>query len=810
MKVKIKNINISGVRGIKDKLVLPLEGKSIVLYGDNGTGKSSISDAIEWFYTNRVEHLSSNSEIDLKDALRNASLNQDDISEVNISYVKESTLDGAKTLFAKRDKLEIGLSNNSDDFKNYINNSKEENLLLRYQYLTDFIDDTKSDKLKYLSDIIGFSEVTKKKEVLGKSYRAINTEIKNQNFEAQINTQKGVLIAKLGASISQERNLFEKINEKIEPLKIGIEVKSLADIDTVLEHLKKSTNDKLNKELSFLDKNNNILNTLKSEIQLINNTYSNYYDEFEKIANDVQSIMQTFLNELLKTGETVLKKYHKDDSCPLCLQPKNREDLQSDITKRLKAIEESSKKKASFDRAKQLADSISTERIKRIDNLLLESLMIDDSNAKIKTGISSIKKKLEEYQKASVEKVTSGNKIPTKETIDLLLSDFDFQTVISDRIKVIQETLKKDNSTELFANISASKDAFLKIKQFEKQKIKLESQRKTLEIIYNEFVKVQKEGLENFINTFSETINEYYQYMNPGEPFQEIKIVTIGEEDELNGITIEYKYNGKWVSPPQKYFSESHLNCFGISFFLASVKAFNNINEFLVLDDVISSFDSNHRKRFAELIFEKFSGYQIILLTHELDWFTNFVTPLAKKKGWLINEIKWTENNGTFFDEQPNDLREKIEKCLSESNIENLGNPIRRYLEHSLKEVAVSIEAKLSFQYNDSNEHRMPYELIMGIKSEIKKCSTDLKSKFPVIDRIESSSILGNICSHDNPFNPKIGDLKAFWSDILELENIFICQELECKRPRVSLKNYDTVAKKIRCGCDHTKYDWKK
>ena len=63
--------------------------------------------------------------------------------------------------------------------------------------------------------------------------------------------------------------------------------------------------------------------------------------------------------------------------------------------------------------------------------------------------------------------------------------------------------------------------------------------------------------------------------MNPDEPFQEIKIVTIGDEDELNGITIEYKYNGNWVSPPQKYFSESHLNFFGISFFLASVYAFN-------------------------------------------------------------------------------------------------------------------------------------------------------------------------------------------------------------------------------------------
>ena len=43
---------------------------------------------------------------------------------------------------------------------------------------------------------------------------------------------------------------------------------------------------------------------------------------------------------------------------------------------------------------------------------------------------------------------------------------------------------------------------------------------------------IKKEGLENFISTFSGKINEYYQYMNPGEPFQDIAIETIGEEDE--------------------------------------------------------------------------------------------------------------------------------------------------------------------------------------------------------------------------------------------------------------------------------------
>ncbi|PRX39383.1 hypothetical protein [Salegentibacter salegens] len=229
----------------------------------------------------------------------------------------------------------------------------------------------------------------------------------------------------------------------------------------------------------------------------------------------------------------------------------------------------------------------------------------------------------------------------------------------------------------------------------------------------------------------------------------------------------------------------------------------------MLLDDVISSFDTNHRKRFAELIFEKFSKYQIILLTHEYDWFKNFVSPLAKQKNWIINEIKWTESKGTFLDEKPNDLKERIEKSIVESNIEGLGNPIRIYLEHSLKEICSNLDVKVSFRYNDFNEKRMPDELINALKSRIKDKSEELKEEFPTIERVANSALFGNLLSHDNPSNPKIGDLKAFWSDILALENIFVCDKEDCRRPRVSLKNYDTVAKTIRCGCGHSNYDWK-
>lgn len=805
MPTKIKKITITGLRGVQETMELPLLGKSILLYGDNGTGKSSISDSLEWFLTDEVSHLSG-SEVDLKEALRNSNLTETDVSSVEIDFTK-SSVSSTKTLSSKKGKLVPENSNKSDDFAEYRNKTKNENLILRYQHLRDFIDRPKGEKLKSLSDVIGFAEVNKTKEVLKKAYNSIKTEIKNQNYESQINTQKQIQIEKIGAAIGVEKNLFEKVNETIASLKLGIVVKSFKDIDAILNLLKAPANTKVLNELSFLENCKNTLSNLKAEIDFLNLEYEKYYNEYKKIADDVQSIMQVFFAELLKAGSTVIeKKYHKDDTCPLCLQPIGKDELLKDIQKRLKQIEESSKKKAAFDLAKQTIIEISTERTKRLELLRSDEHYSQKPFESIKKAIDELVNRIFAYEKNGNEKVTSGNMISEPKTLILKEIDFAILTELISKITIIQTALKNDNKAVTYSNISSAKDAFQRIKKFEKEKKVLENQRASMELIYNEFVKKQKEGLDIFISTFSETINEYYQFMNPGEQFQELKIVTIGDEDELNGIRIEYQYNGSLVYPPQKYFSESHLNCFGLSFFFASVIAFNRENKFLLLDDVISSFDTTHRKKFADLLFEKFADYQIILLTHESEWY-QYVSQLAKRKNWLINEIKWNEASGTFMEEPPTDLRTVIETNLAKGNIDVLGNPIRKYLEHSLKEICANLEVKVNFRFNEVNEKRMADELLNELKSKISK-SNELKAQIPIIDRIISSNILGNLLSHDNPFTPKVGDLKAFWADFIEMEKLFFCQDPICKKP-VIVKHYDTVAKRIRCACGKTSYDWK-
>ena len=95
-----------------------------------------------------------------------------------------------------------------------------------------------------------------------------------------------------------------------------------------MNHIKKPANTKQITELQFLENTNTALSTLSGEISFIDGEYQKYFTEFNKIAEDVQSIMQTFLAELLKYGETVItKKFHKEDNCPLCLQQKNLEEL---------------------------------------------------------------------------------------------------------------------------------------------------------------------------------------------------------------------------------------------------------------------------------------------------------------------------------------------------------------------------------------------------------------------------------------------------------------------------------------------------
>jgi len=647
---RIKSIKIKGLRGIKEEVSLDLDINSLLLYGDNGSGKSSITDALEWFYTNRIDHLVSE-EIGRGglEALRNIFLKDDENGFVDIRFTND-IYNSEKSIFYKKESLKSEHINHSGEFMEYLKESQKENLLLRYNHMVTFILDSKKGKLETLSDIIGFSRVSQVRDILRRTAGELARELKSGNFDNRISNQQAKIIENLGSVVTSEEQLVNAVNELLKPLDINREITRISEIDEILNLVKKPGDSRAIELQSYYNKVADWTSDVPAALETIENQYKEYQEQFQKITGDIEKINKILLENLLNEGVKVIKEnVIADDRCPLCMQPKNKSQLLKELEARIIELEQYKKEKLNVNHLKESLNKELKVPLQRLNYFLFEKYSNIEENRELKETIEYLKSRLENYSTQLDLEISPSQHLKKPEEITI---DREKLNQIAGFCKKQAENLKAskkdDQGFAIQSKLLLSREAYLDIQRLRKEKEAVERQQKSLELIYSEFLKKQKQALESFLSRFSSDINDFYQFMNPDEKVEDIKLIPLEKEDELQGLTLEFKFFENSESPPQKYLSESHLNCLGIAFFLTSVKAFNKRNKFFILDDVISGFDTIHGKRFALLLLEKFSAYQIILMTHESHWF-ELVKDLMKEKGWNVNTIKWDDNKGAFL-----------------------------------------------------------------------------------------------------------------------------------------------------------------
>lgn len=802
---KLKQIKIAGIRGIKDTLTLSPDARSLLIYGDNGAGKSSITDAIEWFYKDKIAHLSS-SEIG-KESIRNVFLSDVNDSKVEIQFSNKA-LDTEKSIDSS---LRTFNSNGSKDFYNYIILSQTENLILRYRDLVQFITATKGEKLTYLQNIIGFTEVREIRGLLKKFAGRFAKDIKSENYSNKKSTQQSILMEGLGQNITSENQFFETATKLIKPLNLGKEIKSFSDAREVLKSIATKEDSQVAEQISFYNKIADGLTEVDGEINGITALYKKYLSTYNDLRKDVEKIKKLQLLALFSEGLKVLKNdIVKEDLCPLCQQSKDKFQLIKELNQQIEDLKELQSEKENFDEQATEIKTIIQTNINTLNSLQKERLFKEKENAQSLKTIhdfsNSINIILDELKKDifSIEPINEAEQvqIDTK-AIKELTGEY------RKKAKELTDGLKGNLKLQVHTKLSRAIDAYTAYRKIEKEQELVTKQQITFEALYTDFIKRQEEALNGFLNIFSGDINKYYSLMNPNEKIEDIKLVSMKDKyDELEGITISYKFYNKKKSPPTALLSESHINCLGLSFFLASVKAYNWENDFFVLDDIISSYDGHHRTRFIRLLIDEFPDYQIILLTHEKDFF-DIASSEVKRKNWLIKSLSWTAEKGVGFETPLVDLKAKIEEKFKTKNTDGLGNDIRKYGERQLKQIALNIEANLPFRFNNRNEDRMMNELLTGIQSKINKHSpNDLKTKNNIDSLLASPLLVGNKTSHDTSFKEDINDLDVFWEDVKKLIKLFYCSDENCKS-FIALNNYDTVKNQIRCNCGKICYNWK-
>jgi len=208
---------------------------------------------------------------------------------------------------------------------------------------------------------------------------------------------------------------------------------------------------------------------------------------------------------------------------------------------------------------------------------------------------------------------------------------------------------------------------------------------------------------------------------------------------------------------PRAFLSEGHLDSLGLCLFLAAVRIFNPPGTLLVLDDVLTSIDKEHRRRVGELLFTEFKDFQIILTTHDDHW-NELLQSSARAMGlqnqWQYIQINdWTVESGPVLSVTDNSW-EFITENLTEANYRNLGGPFRVVLEDFLARSAAKIELKVRF--NVDGKYTAGDFVFAGIADELRKLLVKADAANETAIGIDLARVLGqgdliNFLSHNNP-----------------------------------------------------------
>ncbi len=158
--------------------------------------------------------------------------------------------------------------------------------------------------------------------------------------------------------------------------------------------------------------------------------------------------------------------------------------------------------------------------------------------------------------------------------------------------------------------------------------------------------KQRKQYLEHMLGAIAVEVGRLYEAVHPGEGLNKISFKLA--PNRPGSLDLGAEFFGKPDLPPQAYFSDSHLDSLGLCIFLALAARQAPGSTIVVLDDVLGSIDEPHVDRLIGMLYEESLKFKhTILTTHYRPWREKF------RWGWLQNSQcefieldEWTQTGG--------------------------------------------------------------------------------------------------------------------------------------------------------------------
>lgn len=158
---------------------------------------------------------------------------------------------------------------------------------------------------------------------------------------------------------------------------------------------------------------------------------------------------------------------------------------------------------------------------------------------------------------------------------------------------------------------------------------------------------------------------------------------------------VDFYKRGKF--PPGAYHSEGHQDSMGLCLYLALTDHLQNQwFTFAVLDDVLMSVDTGHRREVTRMLQAEFPNTQFVLTTHDAVWLKFMQTAGLVPSKSVVRFRKWSVETGPSI-WVDNDVWAEIGTAVANDNLLEAAAQLRNYLEYIAGEACQAFRAKVMY-----------------------------------------------------------------------------------------------------------------
>jgi hypothetical protein len=598
--MKLKTLNINSFRGASKPLILEFDGEKTVtmVFGENGNGKSTITDSLVCLCTDEHGSL-------------------DDKSSIDKSFYT--------SISSKPQDLKIELKTDVGDFratlsgKNFAKTPAVGHPIVRHlrrSQITQFIEEQPHKRYEQLQSFIDVGNIAKSED----SLRKLSKETEDAQMKT-INTlnETSVTLEQTWTDEGKPELNWETWAQKESAKVIAeeeVKVKQLESAITKWNSIKEEEA-KYKNNVAELDKAVNAKDAAEERM---------------KRAQEGNENANADLLSLLQSAQKFISGKEEVKSCPVCENTVVKDSLLKSLGSKIESMNSFKEIVQAVRAARQAAEG----KQKILESTVLTFIQKISVCEQI---ISSIAHKpfLEIAKQLAFIKSTDTHKQKLA-AFDKVFAEIDKEIEAQKQVmEKANKAIGRHNSTKnQYKSILSSRE-----KSANTQKL-LVAIGNTLKIVE----RARKDFIQNELISISSDVDTLYQKLHPDESLGGISLTL--KQTTKNSLELNADFYTKTGITPQSVYSESHLDTLGICVFIALAKKYGSTNSILILDDVVMSVDENHLDRFIGLLHDEANNFaHIMITTHYRPWKDRYRYNRAPNGKVQFIELRpWSLGNG--------------------------------------------------------------------------------------------------------------------------------------------------------------------